>query len=330
MKNGKSQMFTVLRMLLAVSLLLALPAVALAADSYPSKPVRLIITMAPGGGNDIVGRIIAAPLTEKLGQQVVVENHGGAGGIIGTELVARAKPDGYTLLLVPAGHATHSAFYSKLRFDPEKSFAPVAKLGTGMITCAVYPGLPVKSIKELIALAKAKPGDLNCASPGAGNFAHLGGELFQMMSGTKWVTVHFKGGSATQTDVIGGHSQLVFNGLVTLLPYIKSGQLRALGVGGKKRSVLLPDVPTISEVGVPGYEANNFFGIHAPAGTPQAIVDRLNKEISVILASAQTRKVLLSQAVEPDYMDPTEFGKFLHAETVKWTKVIKDAGIKIE
>ncbi len=331
MKSRKSQLFTIFGMLLAVSLLLALPAIVLADDSYPSKPVRLIISMAPGGGNDIVGRMFAARLAEKLDQQVLVENRGGAGGMIGTELAAGSKPDGYTLLLAPAGHSTFSALYGKsLRFDPVKSFAPVAKLASGMITLGVYPGLPVKTVKELIALAKEKPGELNSASPGASNFANLGGALFRSMTGANWVTVNFKGGSPTQISVIAGHTQIVFNGLVSLLPFIKSGQIRALGVGGMKRSVLLPDVPTISEAGVPGYEATNFFGVLAPSGTPQAIVDRLTNETRVILASAEMQKALLSIAVEADYMDPTAFGKFLEAETVKWTKVIKDAGIKLE
>jgi tripartite-type tricarboxylate transporter receptor subunit TctC len=328
MQDSKS--FLITGFSLAASLLFAFPAVTFAAEPYPNKPVRLIITMEPGGGNDIVGRIYAARLSERLGKQVVVENRAGAGGLIGTELAARSKPDGYTLLLIPAGHATFSAFYNDLRFDPVKSFTPVAKLGFGMITLGVHPTLPVKSVKDLIALAKAKPGELNCASPGASNFSNLAGVLFQHMTGANWVTVHFKGGSAPQTNVVAGESQLLFNGLVTILPYIKTGRIKALGVGAKRRSGLLPDVPTISEAGVRGYEAHNYWGIVAPAGTPQAIIDKLTTETSGVLATEDIKKAFVPLAVESDYMDPAAFAKFLESETVKWTKVIKDAGIKIE
>jgi tripartite-type tricarboxylate transporter receptor subunit TctC len=260
----------------------------------------------------------------------VVENHPGAGGMLGAELVAHSKPDGHTLLLVTVGICATPALYSQMPYDPVKSFIPVAKLVTGPIALAVNPGLPVKSVKELIALAKEKPGKLILASSGIGSFVHLGSELFKMMSGTNLVIVQFKGGALPQIDVIGGHSQIVFNGIAALMPFIPSGQLRVLGVGAKKRSVLLPDVPTISEAGVPGYEATNFFGIFAPSGTPQAIVDRLNKEIRVILDSAEAQKVYLSQGLEMDYMDSAEFDKFIKAETVKWAEVVKTAGIKPE
>jgi tripartite-type tricarboxylate transporter receptor subunit TctC len=328
MKNGNAQLFMGFGVLLTVSLLI-LPPAAAAVDTYPSKPVRLMIPFAPGGGMDIVGRIMAAQLGEKLGKQVVVENHGGAGGTIATEMVANSKPDGYTLLLVNNAFCFSSAIYSNLPYSL-KSFSPLANTATGPIALGVYPGLPVKSVQELIRLAKEKPGQLVVASSGVGGFAHLGGALFQMMTGIDVKTVQFKGGATTQIDVVGGHSQIVFNGLVSLLPFIQSGQLRVLGIGAKKRSVLLPDVPTISEAGVPGYEAENFIGIFAPTGTPKPVVDRLDRDLKTILASTQVQKLLTSQGVEEAYMGPAEFGKFLEAEIVKWTKVIKQAGIKPE
>lgn len=321
-------MFKILGIPLALSLLFALSTPAAMAASYPSKPVRLIVPFAPGGGNDIVGRAIATLLADKLGKQIVVDNRGGAGGIIGTEIAAHSQPDGYTLLQISNAYCFSTAIHSKLPYDPVKSFIPIANMATGPIVLAVYPGLPVKSVKELIALAKEKPGKLILAASGVGGFGHLGSVLFGMMTGIDVITVQFKGGSTTQIDVIGGHSQIVFNGIVSILPFIPTGQLRALGVGAKKRSVLLPDLPTISEAGVPGYEATNFFGIIAPAGTPQAIVGRLNEEIMTILAAPKVQKLFMFQGAEVAYMGPAEFGKFVDAEIVKWTKVVREAGIK--
>jgi tripartite-type tricarboxylate transporter receptor subunit TctC len=330
MKDRKPQFFTVFGTLLAISLSLTLPAVVLAADSYPSKPVRIIIPVAPGGGSDMVGRTIATRLTEKLGKQFVVESRAGAGSTLGAEMVAQSPPDGYTLLLANTAHCFGPLLYRNLSYDSEKSFVPIANLVSGPIVLAVYPGLPVKSVKELIALAKEKPGKLAAATGGVGSFSHFGTELFQTMTGVDLVKVHFKGGSQTQIDVIGGHSQMVINGIASVHPFIKSGQLRALGIGARKRSAMLPDLPTIAEAGVPGYEATNFFGLFAPAGTPRAIVDRLSNEVKSILADAETQKLYLTQGVDVDYMGPTEFGKFFAAEMVKWKKVAEDAGITPE
>jgi tripartite-type tricarboxylate transporter receptor subunit TctC len=313
-------------LLLAAAWSIALPA---GAQTYPSKPVRLIIPFPPGGSNDIVGRMIAMQLTERLGTQVVVDNRGGAGGIIGTEIAAKSQPDGHTLLIISIAYAFNPSLYKHLSFDPVKSFAPVAMLGTGPNVLAVFPGLPAKSVKELIALAKQKPGQLNYAAAGVGTFQHLSSELFRIMAGVDIVTVQFKGGGPATIDVIAGHTQISMGSLIQTLTFIRSGRLRALGTGGLKRTAILPDVPTIAE-GLPGYEANNWWGILAPAGTPRPIINRLHQEVSEILKSAETQKRFSSEGAESVQMAPAEFGKFIAAETVKWARVVKSANIRAE
>ena len=313
-------------LLLAAAWSIALPA---GAQTYPSKPVRLIIPFPPGGSNDIVGRMIAMQLTERLGTQVVVDNRGGAGGIIGTEIAAKSQPDGHTLLIISIAYAFNPSLYKNLSFDPVKSFAPVTILGTGPNVLAVFPGLPAKSVKELIALAKQKPGQLNYAAAGVGTFQHLSSELFRIMAGVDIVTVQFKGGGPATIDVIAGHTQISMGSLIQTLTFIRSGRLRALGTGGLKRTAILPDVPTIAE-GLPGYEGNNWWGILAPAGTPRAIINRLHQEVSVILNSAETQKRFSSEGAESVQMAPAEFGKFIAAETVKWARVVKSANIRAE
>ena len=298
-------------------------------EKYPSKPVRLIIPFPPGGSNDIVGRMIAAQLTERLGKQVVVDNRGGAGGIIGTETAAKSQPDGHTLLMISIAYAFNPSLY-KLPYDPVKSFAPVAMLGTGPNVLAVFPGLPVNSVKELIVLARQKPGQLNYAAAGVGTFQHLASELFRILAAVDVVPVQFKGGGPATIDVIAGHTQISMGSLIQTLPHIRSGRLRALGTGGLKRAAILPEVPTIAEAGVPGYEANNWWGIFAPASTPPAIVNRLHRELSAILTSAETQKRFSSEGAEALQMAPAEFGKFVVAETVKWARVVKEAGIRAE
>ncbi|MFL5064938.1 MAG: tripartite tricarboxylate transporter substrate binding protein, partial [Xanthobacteraceae bacterium] len=255
-------------LLLPAGLLLAL-ATAVAAQDYPTKPVRLIIPFPPGGSNDVVGRMIATHLGEHLGKQVVVDNRSGAGGVIGTEIAANAAPDGYTLLIISSAHAYNPWLY-KLSYDPIKSFTPIGILASGPNVLAISPSLPVNSVKELVALAKQKPGDLQYASAGVGTFQHLGAELFKLEAGVDMLHVPFKGGGPAMIDVMGGHTKLVFSSLVQTTPHLKSGKLKALGTGGSKRSTVLPDVPTIAEAGVPGYEAVNWWGMVAPAGTPQA------------------------------------------------------------
>ncbi|MBU2053977.1 MAG: tripartite tricarboxylate transporter substrate binding protein [Proteobacteria bacterium] len=300
-----------------------------AAQTYPTKPIRIIVPFAPGGSNDIIGRQIAARLTERLGKQVIVENRGGAGAVIGMELVANSEPDGYTLLLSGNAYTIAPSLY-KLPYDPVKAFVPVARLGTGPAVLTIHPSVPVNSVKELIALAKQKPGKLICASVGVGTFNHLGAELFKIMAGVDFMIVQFKGGGPAAADQLGGHSQIMFGSLTLAMPHIKSEKLKALGVGGLKRSAVLPNVPTIAEAGVPGYESSIWWGIHAPAGTPKTIVDRLDKELAVILTSPETQKMFHDQGAEVDYMGPEEFGKFISAETAKWARVVKEGNIKAE
>jgi tripartite-type tricarboxylate transporter receptor subunit TctC len=319
-----------MRLLATLALVLGLgTAVATAADVYPTKPVRLIVPFPPGGSNDIVGRMIGAQLGERLGKQVIIDNRAGAGGTLGTEIAAKAPPDGYTLLMISAAYAFNSALY-KLPYDPAKAFVPVAMLGTGPNVLAVFPGLPVNSVKELIALAKAKPGQLNYAAAGVGSFMHLSSELFKMMAGVDIVGVQFKGGGPATIDVIAGHTQVTLGSLVQALPHIRAGKLKVLAVGGSKRSSVLPEVPTMAEAGVPGYESHNWWGLVAPAGTPPAVVDRLHKELSVILTSAETQKRLAAEGAEALQMSPAEFGAFIAAETVKWARVVKEANIRAE
>ena len=316
-------------LLTAAGVALAAMAGAAAAQNYPTKPVRMVIPFPPGGSNDIVGRMAAAQLGDRLGQQVIVDNRGGAGGVIGSELVAKAPADGYNLLLISSAYAINTSLY-KLPYDPVKAFAPVAILGTGPNALAVTPGLPVKNVKELVALARARPGQLNYAAAGVGSFQHLSSELFNILAGVKITGVMYKGGGPAMIDVMAGHAQVTIGSLIQTLPHVRSGRLRALGTGGAKRSPSLPDVPTIAEGGVPGYEAMNWWGVLVPAGTPPAIVTRLHKELSAISVSAETRKRFESEGAESATMSPEEFGKYIAKETDKWGKVIRTANIKAE
>jgi tripartite-type tricarboxylate transporter receptor subunit TctC len=302
---------------------------ALAQSDYPTKPVRLIVPFPPGGSNDVVGRMIAQQLSDRLGKQVVVDNRGGAGGTIGTEVVSKAAPDGYTLLVISIAHAVAPWLY-ELHYDSIKSFAPVAILATGPNVLVVNPELPVHSVKELIDLAKQKPGQLNYASAGIGSFQHLGGELFKLDAGVDLVHVPYKGGGPAMTDVLGGFTKIMFSSLVQTTGFIRNGQLRALGTGGAQRISALPDVPTIAEAGVPGYEANNWWGIVAPANTPPAIVAKLQTEIAAVLNSELTKKQFADQGAEPVQMTSAAFGDFIGKEITKWEQVVKKGGIKAE
>jgi len=314
---------------LITAALLAASVLSAAAQQYPTKPIRFIVPSVPGGSNDVVARSIATPLGERLGRQIIVDNRGGAGMVIGTELAANAPKDGYTILLISIGHAVAPWMYDlKSRYDPLKSFTPIAMLGSGPNILVVNPGLQAKTVKELIALAKASPGKVGWASGGRGTFQHLGGSLFEMQTGVKFLNVPFKGGGPAMIDVIAGHNQVMFSSMVQTTPQVQAGKLRALGVGGKKRVPSLPDVPTIDEAGVPGYEATNWWGILAPAGVPQAVVDRLRKEI----AAVQTLKPVVEQFEREGasivQMSQAEFAAFIGSETDKWGKVVKEAGMK--
>jgi tripartite-type tricarboxylate transporter receptor subunit TctC len=315
--------------LLVIATLFVPSAVPAAEQPYPAKPIRLIIPFAPGGGVDIVGRMTALKLSERLGRQVVPENRPGAGGELGHEMVAKSAPDGYTLLVAAAAFSANAALY-QLPYDPVKAFVPVAGLGSGPGVLSVHTSVPAKSVKELVSLAKNQPGQVICTTSGVGSFNHLAAELFRSMAAVDLKIVHFKGGGPAMIDQMGGHSHMAISPLISFLPNVKSGKLRALGVGGKKRSAMLPEVPTISEAGLPGYEASTWWGILAPAGTPQAIVDRLYKELGVIVNSEEVKKMFEGQGAEADLMSPAEFGSFIEADTRKWTKVVKEGNIKVE
>jgi tripartite-type tricarboxylate transporter receptor subunit TctC len=299
------------------------------AQTYPTKPVRLIVPFPPGGSNDIVGRLMAQELTEKLGKQVVVDNRGGAGGVVGTEIAANSDPDGHTLLIISVAYAFNPAMY-KLRFDPERSFVPISILGSGPNALTVSPKLPVNSVKELIAMAKAQPGKLNYASSGVGTFQHLGTELFRIMAGINIVHVPFKGGGPAMADVIAGNTEICLASLIQVIPHVDSKRLKLLATGGAKRAKVYPNVPTIAEAGVPGYDSSNWWGLLAPAKTPPAIVTQLRAVTTKILAQPELQKKFEQQGAETVKMTPDEFGRFIKAEMVKWGRVVKEAGIKAE
>jgi tripartite-type tricarboxylate transporter receptor subunit TctC len=299
------------------------------ADDYPSRPIRLIIPFPPGGSNDVVGRIVAQQLGQKLGQTVFVDNRSGAGGGVGSDVAAKAAPDGYTLLIISIAHAVDPFIY-KEPFDPIKDFVPVAILATGTNVLTVNPTVPVHSVKELIELAKAKPGVLNYASAGIGSFQNLSGELFKVMAGVDIVHVPYKGGGPSMLAVIAGEAQVMFSSIVQTVSNIEGGRLRALATGGAERSPILPNLPTIAEAGVPGYVASDWWGIIAPAGTPAPIVDKLHAAIEEVLRSADTLKNLDQQGAKPLHMTTAEFGAYIKSEMDKWGPVVQKAGIKAE
>jgi tripartite-type tricarboxylate transporter receptor subunit TctC len=316
-------------MVTSLGALLALTAVA-AAQDYPTKPVRLIIPFPPGGSNDVVGRVFATKLAERLGKQVIVDNRGaGAGGIVGTEVAHGAPPDGYTILIISLAHAVNPWLY-KLPYDPIKGFTPIAMLGSGPVVLVVNPELPVKSVKELVDLAKQQPGKLQYASAGIGSFQHLSGELFKLTAGTNILHVPFKGGGPAMIDVIGGHTKVMFSSLVQTTPHIKSGKLRALGVGGTTRNPVLPDIPTIAEAGVPTYESVNWWGLVAPAGTPPAIVEKLHREIAAVQDNPEVQQQFANEGASVVKMSTAEFAQHMVKEMNKWERVVKEGGIKAE
>ena len=319
------------RLLTSAGLVLAFMAVTppATAQDYPVRPVRVIVPFPPGGVNDTVGRMIATQLSERIGKQFLVDNRSGAAGVTGTELAANAPKDGYTLLVVSLVNVVNPWLY-KLNHDPIKAFAPIAFITTTPNVVVVNPEFPVHSIKELVTLAKQKPGDVQYASAGVGSFMHLGAELFRLTAGVDLLHVPFKGGGPAMIDVVGGHTKVAFATSITASPLVRSGKLRALGVGGKARSAVLPDVPTVAEAGVSGYEVSNWIGIVAPAGTPDAIVTRLHHEISAILDSPDVQKQLAAQGAETARMTSAEFGDFMVREMDKWERVVKEGKIRPE
>jgi tripartite-type tricarboxylate transporter receptor subunit TctC len=300
-----------------------------AAQAYPDKPVRLIIPFGVGGNNDIVGRMIASQLSERLGQQVFAENHGGAGGVIGTELAAHADPDGYNLLLVSSAFPISASLYD-LPYDQDTAFTPVAKMLDSTSALIVHKDLPADSVEELIVLMREKPGELIATATGVGGLGHLSAELFKSMADVDFKIVRFKGGGEMIADMMGGHSHLFFTSLVQALPNLQAGETKILGTAGLKRSALMPDVPTISEAGVPGYQVANWWGLAAPAGTPPEVIDRIDQEVQAIVTSETFLKWAEELALEASYLGPDQFGEYIDAETVKWAETVDTAGIEIQ
>jgi tripartite-type tricarboxylate transporter receptor subunit TctC len=299
------------------------------AQTYPSRPVRLVVGFAPGGGNDIVARIIAQSLSERTGQQFFVENRPGAGTNIATEIVVNAAPDGYTLLLTGVPNAYNAALYHELKFNFIRDIAPVAGVARGPLVMLVHPSVPAKTVPEFIAYAKANPGKINMASSGIGGGGHLAGELFKMLAGVNLVHVPFRGNGPALTALLGGQVDLLFPSLASSIAYIKSGQLRGLGVTAATRSDAVPDLPTVGEF-VPGYDVDAWYGIGAPKGTPAEVIDRLHNEVSAGLADPKLKARFADLGDAPMPMTPAEFGKLVADETEKWGNVVKFAGIKLE
>lgn len=299
------------------------------AQTYPTKPVRFVVPYPPGGATDILARMIGGKLSNSLGQQFLVDNRPGAGQKIGTGLVARSAPDGYTILLVSVTHSINPALDANLPYDSLKDFAPITLAAMSPNVVVVHPSVPAKSVKELIALAKSRPGELNMATSGNGSGGHLAGALFQSMAGVKMTTIPYKGGGPAYVDLIGGQVQVMFTSPNPTLSYAKAGKLRALAMTGAKRSPAAPELPTIAEAaGLPGYEASLWYGIMAPAGTPGPIVQLLHREITKALGSPDVRGPLAARGVEVIASTPEEFVKHIRSETEKWARVIKEANIR--
>jgi tripartite-type tricarboxylate transporter receptor subunit TctC len=301
------------------------------AQTYPTRPVRLVVPFPAGGTTDILARAAAQKMSEAWNQQVIVDNRPGAGGNIGSELVAKSAPDGYTLEMGTVGtHAINASLYSKLPYDPVKDFTPVILVAGVPNVLVVNDALPVHSVQELIAYAKANPGKLNFASSGSGTSIHLSGELFKTLTGVQMTHVPYKGSAPALTDLMGGQVQLMFDNLPSSLGFIKAGKLRALAVTSTTRAAALPDVPTMVEAGVPGFEASSWFGILAPAGTPRDIVMRINGEVAKWLASPDARDKLSGQGAIPAGGAPEDFARHINAEMTKWAKVVKESGAKVD
>ena len=307
-----------------------LPAVALAQD-YPSRPITLIVPYSAGGGNDLMARTAAEKMSKTLGQQIVIENRGGAGGSIATRQIAKSAPDGYTLGLGGTGTlAINPTLYGNVGYDPRKDFAPIGLIATSALVVCVNPSLPVRTIPELIALAKKTPGTLTYASAGTGSGIHLGSEYFASVAGIKLTHVPYKGSSPALTDLIGGHVGIYFSSLPPAVALVKEGKVRALAVTSAKRSPIFPDLPTVAEAALPGYEAVLHYGIVAPAGTPRPIIDKLNAALNAALATDEVRQRLAIEGAEPQPTTPEEYGAIIDREVTMWSDLVKAAGIKPE
>jgi len=316
------------------SLILA-PAVAVAlpghveAQPYPEKPIRFIVPFAPGGGNDMIARLVGEKLSQSWGQQVVVDNRPGAGGNIAAEITARSNPDGYTIFLFNSTNAIAPSLFRNVPFDPIKDFEPVVLIATSPFALVVNPATPAKSVADLVALAKAKAGELTYASGGNGSSTHLAAEEFKQLAGIKMIHVPYRGGGPALIDVIGGRVTMYFSSIPPSLPHIRAGRVRALGITSKQRSPLLPEVPTISEAALPGFESGASYGIVMPADTPSSIVDKMNREIARLLATPEVSSRLKNQGLHIAAGSPRDFSRFMKAEIAQWARIVKTSGAKV-
>jgi tripartite-type tricarboxylate transporter receptor subunit TctC len=307
-----------------------LTGVAHAQEPYPSRPLKFILPFPPGGGTDLLGRLLAERLAANLGQPVVTENRGGAGGNVGAEAAARSAPDGYTIVLVAPSLAISPTLYSKLNYDPVKDFAPIGLVASVPNVMVTHPSVPASNLQDFIALAKSKPGGMNFGSGGSGTSNHLAGELLNLAAGIKLVHVPYKGVNLAMQGVLAGEVQLVFIGIPVPAPHIKAGRLRALAVLARERSPILPDVPTAAEAGLGNFDVTTWYGILAPAGTPRPIITRLNAEFVKIMRTAEVKERLAAMATDPLTSTPEEFGAYIQAEIAKWGDVVRKAGLRAD
>jgi len=314
---------------IAMLLPLTLPAMA-HAQGYPARPIRLVVPAPPGGGTDILGRMVAHKLTDTLHQQFIIDNRGGASGMIGSEIVARADPDGYTLLICFTTHVTNPSLYPKMSYDPVRDFAPVAMVGVIPSVLVLHPSIPSQSVKEFIAYAKARPGKLIYGSAGSGSATHLSTVLFNAMTGTSMVHVPYKGSAPALTDLLAGQINLMFGNMASAMPHVRGGKLRALAVTSANRSAAAPELPTIAESGLPGYEATSWFALFAPARTPAAIVNKLNTEVNTLVKLPDVKERMLGLGADALPMSSRELSVYVESEIVKWGKLIKASGAKAD
>ena len=327
MRSYRTSRFSAVAQRAAMTVLVLACAVA-TAQTFPNGQLRIISPYPPGGGTDVLGRVIAQRYTERFNQPAIVDNRPGANGTIGTAFVAKAAPDGLTLLLVPAGHAANPSLYKSLPYDQARDLAPVSQLTSGPLVLVVYPSLPVRSVKELVALAKARPGDLNFGSSGNGALPHLSAELFNVMAGTKMTHVPYKGPSAAVADLMSGQIALYFMNVTQAVPLVAANRLRALGVTSPRRSATAPQIPTIAEQGLPGFDMTNWYGMLLPSATPKDMINAIYTEVRNIVSLPDTRKSLADMGMVVEATTPDEFTRFLQRESAKYVKVIQAAGIK--
>jgi tripartite-type tricarboxylate transporter receptor subunit TctC len=314
-----------------LALLLSLFCICVSAqESYPSRPVRFILPFPPGGGTDILGRVIAERLSANLGQPVVTENRGGAGGNVGAEAAARSSPDGYTIVLVAPSLAISPTLYSKLNYDPVKDLAPISLVATVPNVMITHPSVPAQTLQEFIALVRSRPGAMNFGSGGSGTSNHLAGELFNIVAGTKLVHIPYKGVNLAMQDVLSGQVHLVFIGIPAAAPHIKAGRLRALALVAPQRTLALPEVPTVAEAGLKDFEVTTWYGVMAPAGTPHPVITRLNSELVKIMHTPDTKERLAGMATDPLTSTPEEFAAYLKQEIAKWGDVVRKANLKAD